>query len=330
MTSPTPSDSTQRSSTLSDRYVDVAMRGAAPRERADLELELRGLIEDAIEARLDDGGVDRSAAETEALTELGDPERLADRYRGRPTHLIGPAYFFQWRGLLKVLLGVVIPIVSFLAGVGAAADDGDVGNVIGAMIEAAFMTAVQVTFWTTLVFAVIERVEPDPVVPDSEWSPDDLPEVRSGAVSLSDTAMTVVVSALTIAAMFWQRGSTLVTDGGAPVAVLDPDNWSFWWPFLIALLAVEAVFAVVVFRRGRWTPTLFGAYAAVQVVFAASTLWLLSQDRFLNPEFVALLDWGDVGDPGSILTGLIAAGVLVVTAWDLVDTGLAIRRSRRS
>ena len=315
--------------TLTDRYVEVAMRGAAPDARADLELELRGLIDDSIEARLGSGDVDHATAEVAALTELGDPARLAERYRGRPSHLIGPAYFHQWWRLLRLLLSIVVPIVALLTGIGEAVDGGDVGEVVSATIVAALMVAVQVSFWTTAVFAVIERVEPEPPTPDREWTPDDLPEVTSGTISLGDTAMTVVVTVLTIAALFWQRSSTLVTDDGAPVAILEPDNWSFWWPFLIVLLVVEAVLAILAFRRGRWTPTLFGQYAAIQVVFAAAVLWLLSQDRFLNPEFVALLDWGDVGDPDSILNGLIAAGVVVVTLWDLVDTALSMRRANR-
>ena len=314
--------------TLTDRYVEVAMRGTAPDARADLELELRGLIDDSIEARLESGDVDRPTAEVGALTELGDPTRLAERYRGRPAQLIGPAYFHQWWGLLRLLLGIVVPIVALLAGIGEAVDGGDVGEVVSSTIVTALMVAVQVSFWTTAVFAVIERVEPDPA-PEHEWTPDDLPEVTTGSVSLGDTAMTVVVTALTIAAMLWQRGSTLVTDDGAPVAILDPDNWSNWWPFLIVLLVVEAVLAVFAFRRRRWTPTLFGQYAAVQLVFAASILWLLSQDRFLNPAFVAQLDWDDVGDPGTILTGLIAVGVVVVTVWDLIDTALSMRRAQR-
>lgn len=313
--------------TLTDRYVELAMRGTAPDARADLELELRGLIDDSIEARLESGEVDRPTAEVAALTELGDPARLAERYRGRPSHLIGPAYFHQWWGLLRLLLGIVVPIVALLAGIGEAVDGGDVGQVVSSTVVAALMVAVQVSFWTSAVFAVIERVEPEPPAEDREWTPDDLPDVITGSVSLGDTAMTVVVAALAIAAMLWQRGSTLVTDDGAPVAILDPGNWSFWWPFLIVLLVVEVALAIVAFRRRRWTPALFGLYAAVQIVFAASILWLSSQDRVLNPTFVAQLDWGDVGDPATILNGLIAAGVLLVTVWDLVDTALKLRRS---
>ncbi len=317
-------------STLTDRYVDVAMRGIAPEDRADLELELRGLIEDAIDARLDDGAVDRDEAESAALVELGDPSLLAEKYRGRPTYVIGPAYFHQWRALLKVLLTVLVPLLALLAGFGAATDGDGVADVVGAAVGAGISIAVQVAFWTTLVFALIERAQPEPGTEDRrEWSPADLPEVVDGSVTAGDTAMTVVVSALTIAAMFWQRGSTWLTDGGAPVPILDPDNWTLWWPLLIVLLVVEAVLAVLAFRRRRWTPVLFCQYAAVQVAFAATVLALIANDGFLNPEFVALLDWGDVDDPSTILNATIAIGVVAVTVWDLVDTGLALRRSRR-
>ncbi len=329
MSAPRPTTPRATPASLTDRYVSVAMRGVAADAMSDLELELRGLIEDSIEARLESGDIDRRSAEVAALTELGDPARLAERYRGRPTHLIGPAYFHQWWGLLRLLLTIVVPIVALLTGIGEAVGGGDVGEVVSATLVAALMVAVQVSFWTTAVFAVIERVAPDAMGDDHEWTPDDLPEVTTGSISLGDIAMTVVVSAITIAAMFWQRGSTLVTDDGEPVPILEPDNWSFWWPFLIALLVAEAAFAVAAFRRGRWTPVSFVPYAAVQLVATAAVLWLLSQDRFLNPEFVARLDWGDIGDAGSILSGLIAAGVVVTTLWDIGETYLRMRRAER-
>ena len=47
------------------------------------------VLEDAVDARIEAGDT-REAAVESALTELGDPERLADRYAGRPAYLIGP------------------------------------------------------------------------------------------------------------------------------------------------------------------------------------------------------------------------------------------------
>ena len=59
--------------TLTDRYVDAAMRTVPEAQRADLAAELRGSIDDQIEARLGEGE-DQASAERAVLTDLGDPD----------------------------------------------------------------------------------------------------------------------------------------------------------------------------------------------------------------------------------------------------------------
>ena len=83
---------------LVDRYVYTALRRVPEQQRADIDRELRASIEDAVDARVD-AGEEHDAAVTATLTELGDPDRLADSYAGRPGYLIGPALFTPWRRL---------------------------------------------------------------------------------------------------------------------------------------------------------------------------------------------------------------------------------------
>ena len=319
---------TTHTATLTDRYIDAALRHVPAADRADLELELRGSIQDAVDARIDDGH-DPAAAEVEALTELGDPERLAAQYTGRIQQLLGPAVYGDWWRLLRLLLGIVVPIVAALAVVGAAIDGDDPLVLVGTGIGAAWATAIQVAFWTTLVFAVIERVSPGGVRERADWSPDDLPEVVERRVGVGDVAGSLITIVLTIAAMLWQRGSTLVTVDGDPVPILDPDGWSSWWPALIAVLVAEAVLTVVVFQRGAWSTLTLSLFVALQVAFLVPSLWLLSQDRFFNPAFVDAVDWGDVEDPGRLLSVLTAALIVGITAWDVAEKVWRQWRSRR-
>jgi hypothetical protein len=76
---------------LTDRYVHVTVRNLDEGQRHDVEQELRGTIEDMVDARLDAGAAaSRDDAERAVLVELGDPMRLAAEYTGRPLHLIYP------------------------------------------------------------------------------------------------------------------------------------------------------------------------------------------------------------------------------------------------
>ena len=315
--------------TLSDRYVAAAVRHVPAGERADLELELRGSIGDALDARLA-AGEDPASAETAVLTDLGDPALLAYGYTGRPQHLHGPTVFHEWWRLLRLLLCVVVPIIVGVKVVAAVLEDEATPAILGGALGAGYGVALLICFWTTLVFAVIERTVPGGTRDMDPWTLDDLPEIVEQRVTIGETAFWLVTIGLTVAAIIWQRGSTLVTAGGEPVAILEPDNWSFWWPFLIGVLLAEAVLAVAVLRRGVWTPPLLGAYVVLELAFALPVLWLLSQDRVLNPEFISRLDWDQVEDPGGVLAAILAVSVVAITIWDIGEKSIQVWRARRS
>ena len=91
---------------LTDRYVDAAMRTVPENQRDDLAAELRASIDDQVEARVEQGDA-RDAAERAVLTDLGDPEKLAAQYTDRPLWLVGPRYYLTWWRLTKLLWAIV-------------------------------------------------------------------------------------------------------------------------------------------------------------------------------------------------------------------------------
>jgi hypothetical protein len=150
MTTATPT------TTLTDRYVDAILRRLPERQRPDIEKELRASIADAVDDRLD-AGTDPAEAERAALTELGDPARLAAGYADRPLHLIGPAFYLDYMRALTALLAIVVPTVAAAVGLVQIVRGDTVGRVIGESIGAAMTTAVHIAVWTTLAFAIIDR-----------------------------------------------------------------------------------------------------------------------------------------------------------------------------
>ncbi|MGG5257392.1 permease prefix domain 1-containing protein [Phycicoccus avicenniae] len=317
--------------TLTDRYVSATVRELAQDQREDVDRELRGTIEDMVEARLDAGSAsDREAAEHDVLVELGDPIRLAAGYTGRPLHLIGPALYPEWRRLVTVLLAVVVPI----AAVGTlvvrlfvddVATDG-VGPAFGSAALAGLSTALHIAFWTTLVFAILERTQPGKGV--MGWTPEQLPDAPDSrrSVSRGETVGSLVALLVMVLALVWQQVSSPVRLRGEEVPVLDPDLWTGWLPVLLALLVAQAVLVVAVHRAGRWTWGSAGVGGLLDVATAALLVWLLQTDRFFDGRFLdALVDGGWVNAPRDLTVG-VTLGVLVVTVWDQVET---VRRLRR-
>ena len=306
---------------LIDRYVLTALRRVPEPQRADIDLELRASIDDAVDARVENG-VPRDEAIEQTLVELGDPDVLADRYADRRQVLIGPELFPVWRRLLLLLLSVVLPIVVGVAVVVALLDEPAVGPAIGTAVTTALTTAVHLAFWTTAVFAVLERTGVVRGALRGPWTPADLPEYEPGWQTPSQLAVNIVWPVLLAVALVLQQ----FTFTAEPV--LDPANWSFWWPFLIAVLVLEGVYAVWLFRRGAWSHTVALVNAGLAALFWGPVIWLLASHRFFNPEFVDGLDWG-TADP---LTWLTTTCVIVGVAsalYDVVEVAVKAERTRR-
>ena len=119
-----------------------------------------------------------------------------------------------------------------------------VGPSVVAALGVGFMVAVNVVFWVTVVFALAERGKVGAGV-ELEWDPDQLPDDDgAGRVGLGETVASVGFLVAAGLAIVWQQTSSPVTSGGDPVPVLDPALWSGALPWLLLVLAAQAVVAV--------------------------------------------------------------------------------------
>lgn len=311
---------------LTDRYIDAVTRSLRPTAQDDVRDELAGSISDAIDARLEQGEV-REEAERAVLTELGDPAALAAGYADRPLQLIGPKYYLAWWRLLKLLL-IIVPICAF-GGVllGQSLAGAPLGEVIGSSIATAISAIVHVAFWTTLVFAILERTDADTGI---RWSLDQLPESREHGMKRSEMFVSVGYVVFLAGALFWDQLIGFVRHDGAALPVLNPGLWPWWILALIALIVAEGILAVVIYRVGRWTGALAVVNTALAVCFMSWALTLLGRDQLINPAFVEFAFEGAVdGEVMRILAVLTAFCVVAFPVWDIIDGWVKTRRDAR-
>lgn len=305
--------------TLVDRYVFTALRRVPEPQRADIDRELRASIEDAVEARVD-AGEDRDTAVREALVELGDPVRLADRYADRKNFLIGPELFGTWRRFMTMLFVTVLPVVVVIGVVVRILEDADFGTIVGGAVTSVITVGVHLAFWTTLVFAVIERTGFGKEELRTTWTPDDLPTYEANSMARSEAAVYVVWTALLIAAIVLQQFT--FTD----VPVLDPAHWTFWWPYLIVVLAVRGAWAVWTHRTGLNRVSVL-VNAVLAVMTTGPLVWLLATDSFLNPAFV--FPSADGADVKQWITTALIIAFSAAAVWDVVAMAIQAERTRR-
>lgn len=313
---------------LVDRYVHAATRSLPEDQRDDVADELRASIADRVESlRLEQPGLDEEEAERTAVAELGDPDRLAAEYAGRPLYVVGPGLYPAWTRTLRTLLLVVLPIVvavDVIAGV--ALEEKGFGDLVGSAVVTLLQVGVHIAFWTTLVFFIMERTLTPEQATESTggpWTPDKLPDLPRDRTSLNELIAGTVFAVLIGAALVAQHVLSPVRENGERIPVLDPDLWSFWLPLILALLVVEIGFQVVVHRVG-WTTQLAVANVVLGTLSSAPWVFLAATDRLFNPAAVTALQREVDVDPGMAGKVVIATAVLI-WLWDSVD---GFRRAR--
>jgi len=197
--------------------------------------------------------------------------------------------------------------------IGAAIAGENVGGIIGAMIPVGIGAFVHIGFWTTMVFAVLERTGSDAPMP--EWDVDQLPELHTKSVVIGDVIATVVLAAVLAGSVVWDR---VIGWGSDQVHVLADDLWPVAATALFLGLALTIVVALLALRAGRWTLPLAVANAAIALIFLVGSLMLIWQNQMLDPEFTAL--WADLPagvDTGvNVLLSLVFAGSLIASIPD--------------
>jgi len=302
-------------SNLTSRYVYATTRNLREPRRSEIARELTASIDEMVAARIE-GGESEEAAEREVLLGLGDPNTLAAQYAERPTYLIGPDLFpVYWRVTMLVLaiapvtVGLIVALIDI-------ADDPHVWSGIGHGVSAAISVAIQVGFWSTLTFAIIERTGGTAHLP--QWSLERLPALpRKTQVSLTDTIAGLVVIGVVIALLIGQNFGSFFRVGGDAVAVLDPGLWTPWLVLLIGVLALSAVVEVWKYRAGRYTWPIVGTTTVLSIAFAVPVIWLASQDRLFNPVFVDKLELSrDTVDAMGVVTICVVAAIELGTIAD--------------
>lgn len=314
--------------TLTDRYIDAAIRSVPEKQRVDLSAELRERIADEIDARRDAGEAP-DAAEVAVLTGLGDPDKLAAAYTDRPLQLIGPRYYLAWWRLLKLLWAIVPACAAFGVALGQTLAGAGIGEIIGSTVAVVLAVIVHLGFWVTLVFFIVERSTGGADVGFvGEWSVDRLPEPKERGAELSDLVASLILLALAAGAVLWDHFVGVVYAAGQGwLPFLSPDLWPWWITGLFAVLVLEAAIAVTVYARGRWTWMLAVVNLALNAVITVPAIWLLAEGRLLNPQFFPTLIGDGAAEVQTIVSVIFGFGIVGIAVWDTIDAFLKARRA---
>lgn len=239
---------------LIDRYVMEVGRRLPQKQRADVQLELRSALQDA----LDERGLDADRQEdedkvVELLKEFGKPSHVAEGY-GAHAFLVGPELLSFYWGVLRIsAFGVSIAFLVLL--VLAALSRGNLGLAIGETIGG-YVHGLLVGFAVvTIIFILLERLLPGLHLPAEEWDPRSLPQITPDRdkVEFFELIVEIIFTSafLTVINLLpvWQFPTDLA------VAAEIIDKLLPFIPWISALAVMEIVLDVYLLNRGRWDLT---------------------------------------------------------------------------
>ncbi|PAL15069.1 HAAS signaling domain-containing protein [Peribacillus simplex] len=283
---------------LIELYIQEVTRRLPEKNRADIALELQSTIEDMLPE-------DHTEQDVKAvLLKLGDPVTLASGYRDRPMHLIGPRYYDVYINLLKMILPIAA-VISLIALVG---DNPfrDTGNtvilkIIGKGISGIISTGIQVFFWLTLSFAILERLDTSkdqsPLTKDLKpWTPENLKDIPNISRKKAVPMIEVFASLLGLsvfAALYFNAANLLGVyekRNGSLIFVtpsFNQDVLNSYWLLVSCVIIMGVLLAIYKLFLGRWTLKLALFHAIYQLLYTLAFIIIISNPDLLNPEFLA-------------------------------------------
>ncbi|MBT2667127.1 hypothetical protein J7J00_16645 [Bacillus sp. ISL-4] len=286
---------------LIELYIQEVTRRLPEKNREDIALELQSTIGDMLP-------VDHTEQDVKSvLLKLGDPVTLASRYRDRPMHLIGPRYFDVYICLLKMIL----PIAAVISLIGLIGDNPfrDMGNtvvdailiIIGKGIAGIISTGIQVFFWLTISFAILERVDTSkdqsPLTKDLKpWTPENLKDIPNISKKKAVPMIEIFASLLGLsvfAALYFNAANLLGVyekRNGSLIFVtpsFNQDVLNSYWLLVSCVVIIGVLLAIYKLFLRRWTLKLALFHAIYQLLSTLTFIIIISNPDLLNPEFIA-------------------------------------------
>lgn len=286
---------------LIELYIQEVTRRLPEKNREDIGLELQSTIADMLPENHTEQDVKA------VLLKLGDPVTLASGYRDRPMHLIGPRYYDVYISLLKMILPIAA-VISLIALIG---DNPfrDTENtvvdailkIIGKGIAGIISTSIQVFFWLTLSFAIVERLDPSkdqsPLTKDLKpWTPENLKDIPNISKIKAVPMIEVFASLLGLsvfAALYFNAENLLGVyekRNGSLIFVtpsFNQDVLNSYWMLVSCVFIIGVLLAIYKLFLRQWTLKLAIFHAIYQLLSTLTFIIIISNPNLLNPEFIA-------------------------------------------
>jgi hypothetical protein len=289
---------------LIEVYIHEVTRRLPEKNREDIALELHSTIEDMLPDDYSEEDV------KECLKKMGNPAILASGYRDQPMHLIGPLYYDVYVTLLKMILPIaaIISLISMIAEyfIGYHGEEAVINvvlDIVGFGIWRIIEVGIQVFFWLTLVFAILERTDKgkgeQPLTANlQKWTPDDLKNIpytpKKKAISKFEVFGSLMWTAIWATLYFYANHLVGVyRDSGNGLEFVTPalnqEVLMGYWPFVVIVIGFEIVLSLYKLIKGQWTKRMAISNTVLQLIGTIVFIVILINSNLLNQDFITYM-----------------------------------------
>lgn len=319
---------------LINKYIYEVVSRLPENIRDDVEKELLSQILDMLPANYSDREVN------EVLSELGDPRKLAQKYRDTPDYLIGPDYYYRYIDILREGSKIFIPIIiglmfltSSLSNISNYNDENLIyliTSIFAETLSNSISLIISVVVIITVLFIIIERKYiKSSDIGIKDWSINDLKniKVREKRIIPLSTAIGEIIGPvfMLIAYIIFfgsynrlifssQNFNTVYYD------ILSPGIYERFLPAFIVVTVISVISGVLMLIKKRWTISV-SIIKIINIIFSTIvTIKFILTPNFLNPElFVLFKEHTDVSIKGfsSNIWLLVAFIIAVIGAFEV-------------
>lgn len=317
-----------------EKYLYNVTSRLPKKERAEVEKELRADIESMLAEDYNNDDL------CNVLEQLGDPEILADEYRGEKRYLIGPALYDSYIKILELVgsiaigLGIFAVFIESVQGAGQGLDlPGLLMNIVFGIVE----SCVGVFATVTLIFAVLERLRISGKPKTGKWTVDQMEPIpdKRKSISRAGAVVGIVISTVFLLLLYftpqllgvhiWENSNLTI------IPFFQTEVLQRYYPAIFLLIIAAITVGILKLVAGQWTvklAVLNGVYNVLTVIVLGTMLY--KQDIF-NTEFLKGLAKIFEMPLDSFLTGwqsgclVTIVVILLICVYDSVD---GFRRSR--
>lgn len=329
---------------MKERYIYEVIRRLPKRQREEIKMELNELIEDMCE---------HDTIE-HVLEKLGAPEEFAKKYRDENSYVIGPKYYDNYIGVLKIVLicvaisAVCSAMVNGMidrewtkAGIDTVVDM--IAEVIADTIANGIISVCASIGGVTLIFALMERrnVKMSEKQPKN-WKPEQLAPIpdKRGVISRGDCVVGMVfimlaggilVFAPELLGAYVFKNKEFVK----VISIFNLEKWNLILPFLIATFALGFVDELIKLVSGLYCKVVMVSNIVTGILEMIVAVILLKILPFWNNDFTKecsvafdreftskgdlLHYWGT-----DLVSNVVLAGIVIAT---LIEMGVTIYRT---